>query len=186
MAFLDLKKNHGNELERARDLFYAMWVPDLFMERVEAKGTWTLMCPNECPGLCDTWGDEFKVLYEKYEAEGKGRKTMPAQDLWFAILSSQVETGTPYMLYKDACNRKSNQQNLGTIRSSNLCTEIVEYTCPDEIAVCNLASIALPMFVSDDRTYNHQKLYEVTKVATRNLNKVIDRNFYPHEEARKS
>lgn len=187
MAFLDLKKNHGNELERARDLFYAMWVPDLFMERVEAKGTWTLMCPNECPGLCDTWGDEFKVLYEKYEAEGKGRKTMPAQDLWFAILSSQVETGTPYMLYKDSCNRKSNQQNLGTIRSSNLCTEILEYTAPDEVAVCNLASVNLAAMVKDvSKSYDFQRLYEVTKSVTRNLNKVVDINYYPIEEAKNS
>ena len=139
--FLDLKKNHGNELERARDLFYAMWISDLFMKRVESSGSWSLFCPNECPGLDSSWGPDFEALYEKYEKEGKARRTLPAQELWFAILSSQVETGTPYMLYKDACNGKSNQQNLGTIRSSNLCTEIVEYTAPDEVAVCNLASI---------------------------------------------
>ena len=185
--FLDLKKNHGNEMERARDLFYAMWIPDLFMRRVESNGTWSLFCPNECPGLHEVWGDEFDALYAKYEAEGNARRTVPAQDLWFAILASQVETGTPYMLYKDACNRKSNQQNLGTIKSSNLCTEILEYTSPEEIAVCNLASINLSAFVNDaDRTYDFQKLYEVTKVVIKNLDKVIDVNFYPVEEARTS
>jgi ribonucleotide reductase alpha subunit len=187
MEFLDLKKNHGNELERARDLFYAMWIPDLFMKRVEKNGTWSLFCPNECPGLPDVWGEEFEALYEKYESEGKARRTMPAQDLWFAILSSQVETGTPYMLYKDACNGKSNQQNLGTIKSSNLCTEIVEYTSPDEIAVCNLASVNLAAFIDEsNRSYDFNKLYEVTKVVTKNLNRVIDVNFYPVEEARNS
>ena len=148
--FLDLKKNHGKEEQRARDLFYALWVPDLFMKRVEADGEWTLMCPNECPGLADTWGPEFEALYEKYEAEGKGRKTIKAQELWFKVVESQIETGVPYMLYKDAANGKSNQQNLGTIRSSNLCTEIIEYTAKDEVAVCNLASVALPKFVSED------------------------------------
>ena len=178
MEFLDLKKNHGNELERARDLFYAMWVSDLFMKRVETAGNWSLFCPNEAPGLADCWGEEHEALYERYEAEGKDRKTMPAQDLWFAIMSSQVETGTPYMLYKDACNRKSNQQNLGTIKSSNLCTEVVEYTAPDEVAVCNLASVNLAAFVvigpNGTKTYDFQHLYEVTKVVTKNLNKVID------------
>ena len=164
-SFLDLKKNHGNELERARDLFYAMWIPDLFMERVQAGGDWTLMCPNECPGLCDVHGAEFKVLYEKYESEGKGRKTMKAEKVWFAILQSQVETGTPYMLYKDAANAKSNQQNLGTIRSSNLCTEILEYTSPDEVAVCNLASLNLSIFVNEEtKAFDFDNLYRVTKV----------------------
>ena len=147
--FLDLKKNHGNELQRARDLFYAMWIPDLFMERVQANGEWSLFCPNEAPGLADCHGAEFKELFERYEREGRARRTIPAQQVWFAILESQVETGTPYMLYKDACNSKSNQQNLGTIRS-NLCTEIVEYTSPDEVAVCNLASINLTAMVTDD------------------------------------
>ena len=210
-AFLDLKKNHGNELERARDLFYALWIPDLFMERVEADGEWSLFCPNECPGLADCWGAEFKALFEKYEKGGKARKTFKAQKLWYAILQSQVETGTPYMLFKDAANSKSNQQNLGCIKSSNLCTEIIEYTAPDEVAVCNLASLNLSNFVkteaeeaaqSDDpadssvpddkRTavggveFDFQRLYEVTKVVTRNLNKVIDINFYPVKEARNS
>jgi ribonucleoside-diphosphate reductase subunit M1 len=185
--FLDLKKNHGNEMERARDLFYAMWIPDLFMRRVESNGTWSLFCPNECPGLHEVWGEEFDALYERYEREGNCRRTVPAQELWFAMLASQVETGTPYMLYKDACNRKSNQQNLGTIKSSNLCTEIVEYTSPDEVAVCNLASVNLAAFVNDaDKTYDFQKLYEVTKVVSKNLDKVIDVNFYPIEEARTS
>ena len=183
--FLDLKKNHGKEEQRARDLFYALWIPDLFMKRVEADGEWTLMCPNECPGLADTHSEEFEALYTKYEAEGKGRKTVKAQDLWFKILESQIETGTPYMLYKDNANRKSNQQNLGTIRSSNLCTEIIEYTAPDEVAVCNLASIALPKFV-DDGTFDHNKLFEVAYQVTRNLNRVIDRNYYPIPEARNS
>jgi len=184
--FLDLRKNHGKEEQRARDLFYALWTPDLFMKRVEENGDWTLMCPNECPGLADSWGPEFEALYTKYEAEGKGRKTMKAQDLWFKILESQVETGTPYILYKDAANGKSNQQNLGTIRSSNLCTEIIEYTSPDEVAVCNLASIAVPKFVKEDRTFDHDKLFEVTYRVTRNLNRVIDRNYYPIPEARNS
>jgi ribonucleoside-diphosphate reductase alpha chain len=184
--FLDLKKNHGKEEQRARDLFYALWVPDLFMKRVEADGEWTLMCPNECPGLADTWGPEFEALYEKYEAEGKGRKTIKAQELWFKIVESQIETGVPYMLYKDAANGKSNQQNLGTIRSSNLCTEIIEYTAKDEVAVCNLASIALPKFVNEDLSFDHDKLFEVTYQVTKNLNRVIDRNFYPIVEARNS
>jgi len=183
--FLDLRKNHGKEEMRARDLFYAMWTPDLFMERVEANGEWTLMCPNECPGLADAYGDKFKELYEKYESEGKGRKTIKARELWEKIVESQIETGTPYMLYKDACNEKSNQKNLGTIRSSNLCTEIIEYTAPDEVAVCNLASIALPMFVADG-AFDHQKLYDVTYKVTKNLNVVIDRNYYPVPEARNS
>ena len=183
--FLDLRKNHGKEEMRARDLFYAMWTPDLFMERVEANGEWTLMCPNECPGLADAYGDKFRALYEKYEAEGKGRKTIKARELWEKIVESQIETGTPYMLYKDACNEKSNQKNLGTIRSSNLCTEIIEYTAPDEVAVCNLASIALPMFV-DNGKFDHDKLYEVTYKVTKNLNVVIDRNYYPVPEARNS
>ncbi len=184
--FLELRKNHGKEEQRARDLFYALWTPDLFMKRVEENGDWTLMCPNECPGLTDSWGEEFEALYTKYEAEGKGRKTIKAQDLWFKILESQIETGTPYMLYKDAANGKSNQQNLGTIRSSNLCTEIIEYTAPDEVAVCNLASIAVPKFVKEDRTFDHDKLFEVTYRVTRNLNRVIDRNYYPIPEARNS
>ena len=183
--FLDLRKNHGKEEMRARDLFYAMWTPDLFMERVEANGEWTLMCPNECPGLADAYGDKFRELYEKYEADGKGRKTIKARELWEKIVESQIETGTPYMLYKDACNEKSNQKNLGTIRSSNLCTEIIEYTAPDEVAVCNLASIALPMFVENGK-FDHDKLYEVTYKVTKNLNVVIDRNYYPVPEARNS
>jgi ribonucleoside-diphosphate reductase alpha subunit len=186
-AFLDLKKNHGAEEERARDLFYALWVPDLFMKRVEADGSWSLFCPNEAPGLADVWGDEFERMYTEYERAGKARKTMPARTLWEKILESQTETGTPYMLYKDACNRKSNQQNLGTIRCSNLCTEIVEFTSPQEVAVCNLASISLPMFVNEkERTYDFQRLFEITQVVTRNLNKVIDINYYPVAEARYS
>jgi ribonucleoside-diphosphate reductase alpha chain len=183
--FLELKKNHGKEEQRARDLFYALWIPDLFMKRVEENGDWTLMCPKECPGLSDTTGAEFEALYTKYEQEGKGRKTMPAQDLWFKILESQIETGTPYMLYKDAANSKSNQQNLGTIKSSNLCTEIIEYTAKDEIAVCNLASIALPKFVKDG-SFDHEKLFKVAYRVTKNLNRVIDRNYYPVAEARNS
>lgn len=184
--FLDLKKNHGKEEQRARDLFYALWIPDLFMKRVKENGNWTLMCPHECPGLSDTHSAEFEALYTKYETEGKGRKTIKAQDLWFKILESQIETGTPYMLYKDAANAKSNQQNLGTIKSSNLCTEIMEYTAPDEVAVCNLASLALPKYVNDDKSFDHQKLFEVTYQATLNLNKIIDGNYYPVEEARNS
>lgn len=184
--FLDLKKNHGKEESRARDLFYAMWIPDLFMKRVEANGDWSLFCPNEAPGLYDCWGDEFEQLYTRYEQEDRARKTIKAQDLWFAILESQIETGTPYILYKDAANRKSNQQNLGTIRSSNLCTEIMEYTSKDEVAVCNLASIALPRFVTADKTFDHQRLYDITYIVTKNLNKVIDINYYPVPEARNS
>ncbi len=184
--FLDLKKNHGKEEQRARDLFYALWVPDLFMKRVKENGDWTLMCPHECKGLSDVHGVEFETLYTKYESEGKGRKTIKAQDLWFKILESQIETGTPYMLYKDAANGKSNQQNLGTIKSSNLCTEIIEYTAPDEVAVCNLASLALPKYVSEDKTFDHDRLFEVTYQATLNLNRIIDGNFYPVEEARNS
>jgi len=184
--FLDLKKNHGKEEMRARDLFYAMWIPDLFMERVEKNEEWTLMCPNECPGLFDCHGKEFEDLYTKYESEGRGRRTVKAREVWAKIMESQIETGTPYMLYKDAANLKSNQQNLGTIRSSNLCTEILEYTSPDEVAVCNLASIALPMFVTEDGTFDHDKLFDVTYKVTKNLNKVIDRNYYPVVEARNS
>lgn len=183
--FLDLKKNHGKEELRARDLFYALWIPDLFMERVKTDGEWTLMDPSECPGLFDVHSEEFNALYEKYESEGKGRKTIKARELWSKIMESQIETGTPYMLYKDAANSKSNQQNLGTIRSSNLCTEIIEYTSEDEVAVCNLASLALPMFVEGDK-FDHQKLYEVTYKVTKNLNRIIDRNYYPVPEARNS
>ena len=184
--FLQLKKNHGKEELRARDLFYAMWIPDLFMKRVESNSDWSLFSPDEAKDLHETYGEEFEKLYEKFEKEGKARKTVKAQDLWFEILEAQIETGNPYILYKDACNIKSNQKNLGTIKSSNLCTEIVEYTSPDEVAVCNLASIALNKFVKDDMTYDHKKLYEITKVITKNLNKVIDVNYYPVEEARNS
>lgn len=188
--FLDLKKNHGKDELRARDLFYAVWVSDLFMKRVEANEEWSLFCPHEAPGLGDCHGEEFERLYEKYEKEGRARETIKAQELWFEILESQIETGTPYILYKDAANGKSNQKNLGTIKSSNLCTEIMEYTSPDEVAVCNLASLALPKFVSTGKDgkkhFDHQKLYEVTKVVTKNLNKVIDVNYYPVPEARKS
>jgi ribonucleoside-diphosphate reductase alpha chain len=184
-AFLELKKNHGKEEMRARDLFYAMWLSDLFMKRVEENTTWTLMCPNECPGLYSCHGEEFEKLYTKYEREGKGRKTIKARELWDKILESQIETGTPYMLYKDSANRKSNQKNLGTIRSSNLCTEIMEYTSEDEVAVCNLASIALPMFIKDG-TFDHKELFRVTKTVTKNLNRVIDRNYYPVIEAENS
>uniref|UniRef100_A0A060T162 Ribonucleoside-diphosphate reductase n=1 Tax=Blastobotrys adeninivorans TaxID=409370 RepID=A0A060T162_BLAAD len=187
--FIDLRKNHGKEEVRARDIFMALWIPDLFMERVKNNGDWTLMCPNECPGLDDVYGEEFKALYEKYESEGRGRKTIKAQKLWYAILEAQTETGNPFMLYKDACNRKSNQKNLGTIKSSNLCCEIVEYSSPDEVAVCNLASIALPTFVQtqdDGVYYDFNKLHEVAKVVTKNLNSIIDRNYYPVPEARRS
>ena len=183
--FLDLKKNHGKEEMRARDLFYAMWTSDLFMKRVENDAEWTLMCPNECPGLYDCHGEEFEELYTSYEKQGKGRKTIRARELWEKILESQIETGTPYMLYKDSANRKSNQKNLGTIRSSNLCTEIMEYTSPDEVAVCNLASIALPMFIKDG-AFDHDELFRVTKRVTKNLNRVIDRNYYPVIEAENS
>jgi ribonucleoside-diphosphate reductase alpha chain len=183
--FLDLRKNHGKDEMRARDLFYALWVPDLFMQRVEAGGDWSLFCPHEAPGLPETWGAEFEALYTQYEKEGRARRTVKAQDLWFAILDAQIETGTPYLLYKDSANRKSNQQNLGTIKSSNLCTEVIEYTAPDEVAVCNLASLALPRFVSGGQ-FDHQKLYDVTYEVTKNLNKIIDHNYYPIEEARNS
>jgi ribonucleoside-diphosphate reductase alpha chain len=183
--FLNLKKNHGKEEVRARDLFYALWVCDLFMKRVEEEGDWSLFCPNEAPGLAECWGDEFEALYERYEAEGRQRKTVKAREVWAAILEAQIETGTPYMLYKDACNRKSNQQNLGTIKSSNLCTEIIEYTDENEVAVCNLASIALPRFVIDGK-FDHQKLFDVTYQITKNLNRIIDNNYYPVPEAERS
>ena len=185
-AFLEMRKNHGDEEARARDLFYALWIPDLFMERVELNKEWTLMCPDECPGLSDLYGKEFETLYTKYENENKGKKTVNARDLWFKILDSQMETGTPYLLYKDACNSKSNQQNLGTIKSSNLCTEIVEYSDETESAVCNLASIALNSFVNQDKTYNFDELYKVTSIVTYNLNKIIDLNYYPTEKTKKS
>ena len=185
--FLQLRKNHGKEEQRARDLFYALWINDLFMQRVENNKDWTLMCPNECPGLSDCWGEEFEKLYTKYEEEGKGRKSIKAQKLWGAIIESQIETGTPYMLYKDACNRKSNQQNLGTIKSSNLCTEIIEYTSPDEVAVCNLASISLSKFANEEtKEFDYESLERVAKVVTKNLNKIIDLNYYPVIEAKNS
>jgi len=186
-SFLDLKKNFGSEEERARDLFYALWVSDLFMKKVENDEDWYLMCPNECPGLADSFGEKFETLYQSYVEEGKYRKKIKSRQLWAKILSAQMETGTPYMLYKDACNRKSNQKNLGTIRSSNLCCEIIEFSSPEEVAVCNLASVALPKFLDETLTkFDHQALYKVVKVVTRNLNKVIDVNFYPIEEARRS
>ncbi|MHB9148047.1 MAG: ribonucleoside-diphosphate reductase subunit alpha, partial [Candidatus Amoebophilus sp.] len=184
--FLDLRKNHGKEELRARDLFYALWIPDLFMQRVENNEEWSLFCPNESPGLADCYGEEFERLYKKYEREGKARKSVKAQELWFAILEAQIETGMPFMLYKDSANRKSNQQNLGTIKSSNLCTEIIEYTSPEEVAVCNLASIALPKFINQAGKFDHQKLYEITYVITKNLNKIIEINHYPVPEARTS
>jgi ribonucleoside-diphosphate reductase alpha chain len=187
LAFLDLKKNHGKEELRARDLFYALWTPDLFMERVEQNANWSFFCPNECPGLQDAYGADFKALYEKYEAAGLARETLPARTVWDKVVESQIETGTPYMLYKDAANEKSNQKNLGTIRSSNLCTEIMEYTAKDEVAVCNLASIALNKYVDlENNSFNHQLLYDVTYHATGNLNRVIDVNYYPVPEARNS
>ncbi|RJU96608.1 MAG: ribonucleoside-diphosphate reductase subunit alpha [Candidatus Poseidoniales archaeon] len=187
LAFLDLKKNHGKEELRARDLFYALWTPDLFMQRVEENANWSFFCPNECPGLQDAYGAEFKALYEKYEAAGLARETLPARTVWDKVVESQIETGTPYMLYKDAANEKSNQKNLGTIRSSNLCTEIMEYTAKDEVAVCNLASIALNKYVdTENNSFNHQLLYDVTYHATGNLNRVIDVNYYPVPEARNS
>ena len=187
LAFLDLRKNHGKEELRARDLFYALWTPDLFMERVEQNADWSFFCPNECPGLQDAYGEDFKKLYESYESQGLARETIPARTVWDKIVESQIETGTPYMLYKDAANTKSNQKNLGTIRSSNLCTEIMEYTAKDEVAVCNLASIALPKFVNEEKgEFDHQLLYDVTYHATGNLNRVIDVNYYPVEEARNS
>lgn len=185
--FLDIRKNHGKEEMRARDLFTALWIPDLFMKRVEEEGDWSLMCPNECPGLSDCHSEAFEKLYMQYESEGKFRRQIKARDLWAAIIEAQIETGNPYMLFKDAANSKSNQQNLGTIKSSNLCTEIIEYTSKDEVAVCNLASIALPRFVDEKTgTFDHNKLFEITYVATQNLNKIIDRNYYPIPEARNS
>jgi ribonucleotide reductase alpha subunit len=184
--FLDLKKNHGDEEMRARDLFYALWIPDLFMQRVKENGDWTLMCPDECPGLSDVYGEKFVELYMKYESENRGRKTVKARDLWFKIMDSQMETGTPYILYKDAANEKSNQKNLGTIKSSNLCTEIMEYSDDKETAVCNLASVSLSSFVKKDKTFDYDKLHEVSKIVTDNLNKVIDINFYPTEKTKTS
>ena len=187
IQFLDLRKNHGKEELRARDLFYALWTPDLFMERVEQNADWSFFCPNECPGLQDAYGEEFKQLYESYEAQGLARETVPARTVWDKVVEAQIETGTPYMLYKDSANNKSNQKNLGTIRSSNLCTEIMEYTAKDEVAVCNLASIALPRFVNrETKQFDFQKLYDVTYHVTGNLNRVIDVNYYPVEEARNS
>jgi ribonucleoside-diphosphate reductase alpha chain len=184
--FLDLRKNHGKEEMRARDLFPALWVSDLFMKRVEENGQWSLFCPHEAKGLEELYGAAFEAKYEQYEQEGKARKTIPARELWNAILEAQIETGTPYILYKDAANEKSNQKNLGTIKCSNLCTEIIEYTAPDEVAVCNLASISLPRFVVDGKKFDFQKLYEISKIVTRNLNKVIDGNYYPLPEAENS
>jgi ribonucleoside-diphosphate reductase alpha subunit len=187
MEFLELRLNQGDEEARCRDLFSALWIPDLFMKRVEEGGQWSLFCPDKAPGLSDAVGEEFEALYTKYEEEGRANATVPAAEVWKAILKSQTETGTPYMLYKDACNQKSNQKNLGTIKSSNLCTEILEYTDKDETSVCNLASIALPKYVNEEtRSFDYQKLHEITKIVTKNLNRVIDRNFYPVETARKS
>lgn len=186
LDFLELRKNHGDEETKARDLFYALWVPDLFMKRVKENGSWSLFCPDQCPGLAEVYGAEFEALYTKYEREGKARKTMEARKLFFAVLESQMETGTPYMLYKDAANEKSNQKNLGTIKSSNLCTEIIEYSDKDETAVCNLASLSLSSFVRDDKTFDYEKLVDVSRVVTRNLNKVIDVNFYPTEKTKTS
>ena len=189
-AFLEMRKNHGEEDLRARDLFYALWTPDLFMERVKNGAEWTLMCPDECPGLSEVFGDEFKELYEKYEREGKGRKTMKARDLWFQVLDAQMETGTPYLLYKDSVNKKSNQANLGTIKSSNLCCEITEYSNSEETAVCNLASIALPAFIKtgddDSVKFDFEQLHKSYKVVTNNLNNIIDVNFYPTDKTRRS
>lgn len=184
-SFLRLKLNTGNEDERARDLFYGLWIPDMFMQRVEDDMEWSLMDPNECPGLSDSWGEEFETLYKKYETQGKARKSVPAKKLWQMILDAQIQTGTPYLCYKDAANRKSNQQNLGTIKSSNLCTEIIEYTSPDETAVCNLGSLALSRFV-EGQTFNFDRLRKYTRILTRNLNKVIDINFYPTEKCERS
>lgn len=182
--FLELKKNHGKEEQRARDLFYAMWTPELFIKRVIEDGSWSLFCPNEARGLSDVWGDEFEALYERYEHEGKFRKQVRAQELWFAIMESQIETGTPYLLNKDECNRSSNHQHLGTIKSSNLCTEIVQYTAPDEIAVCNLASLILDSYIKEDGSYDHDALCNASKILTRNLNKIIDKNHYPLPETK--
>jgi ribonucleoside-diphosphate reductase alpha chain len=192
LMFLQMRKNHGDEELKARDLFYALWIPDLFMERVKSNGDWTLMCPDECPGLSDIYGMDFVVLYEKYEKEGKGRETIKARDIWLQILDAQMETGTPYLLYKDAANLKSNQKNIGTIKSSNLCTEIIQYSDDKETAVCNLASIALPTFISSssssnsDPVFDYVKLYEVTKIVTENLNKIIDINYYPTTKTKTS
>jgi ribonucleoside-diphosphate reductase alpha chain len=186
MEFMNLKKNHGKDELRARDLFYALWIPDLFMKRVENNEDWSLFSPSEAPGLAEVYGEEFEILYQRYESEGRARKVIKAQDLWFEIIEAQIETGVPYMLYKDACNKKSNQKNLGTIKSSNLCTEIIEYSSPDEIAVCNLASISLPRFVTDDKKFDHQRLYDITYVVTKNLNRIIDINYYPVPEAKRS
>lgn len=183
--FLQMRKNHGDEELKARDLFYALWIPDLFMERVKENGKWTLMCPDECPGLSDVYGEEFNLLYGLYEESGKGRITMNARDLWYKIMDAQMETGTPYLLYKDACNRKSNQQNVGTIKSSNLCSEIVQYSDSKETAVCNLASIGLPTFIQNG-VFDYEMLHKVTKVVTKNLNKIIDVNYYPTEKTRRS
>jgi ribonucleoside-diphosphate reductase alpha subunit len=184
--FLQMRKNHGDEELKARDLFYAMWIPDLFMERVKVNGKWTLMCPDECPGLADVYGDDFAALYTKYETEGKGRRSVNARDVWFQILDAQMETGTPYILYKDACNKKSNQKNLGTIKSSNLCTEVIQYSDENETAVCNLASIALPPFIKADGTFDYVELHKVTKIVIYNLNRVIDVNYYPIPKTRTS
>ena len=184
--FLQMRKNHGDEEMKARDLFYALWIPDLFMKRVKENGKWTLMCPDECPGLSELYGEKFEALYEKYEKENRGKKSVNAREIWFKILDSQIETGTPYMLYKDAANKKSNQQNLGTIKSSNLCTEIIEFSNENETAVCNLASIGLSRFVNSDKTFDYDLLHKITKVVTENLNKVIDINFYPTEKTRRS
>ena len=184
--FLQMRKNHGDEELKARDLFYAVWIPDLFMERIKVNGKWTLMCPDECPGLADVYGDEFVALYTKYETDGKGRMTVNARDLWFQILDAQMETGTPYILFKDACNKKSNQKNIGTIKSSNLCTEIVQYSDENETSVCNLASIALPAFVSADGVMDYEELHKVTKIVTNNLNRVIDVNYYPTPKTQRS
>jgi len=184
--FLEMRKNHGDEEMKARDLFYALWIPDLFMERVKTNGDWTLMCPDQCPGLHDCYGEKFVELYTSYESQGRGKKTIKARELWFKIMDSQMETGTPYILYKDAANNKSNQKNLGTIKSSNLCTEIIEYSDSKETAVCNLASIGLSMYINDDKTFNYDKLHEVTKVVANNLNKIIDINFYPTDKTKRS
>jgi ribonucleoside-diphosphate reductase alpha subunit len=188
-VFLDMRKNHGDEELKARDLFYALWMPDLFMQRVKDGKTWTLMCPDECPGLSDVYGDEFVELYEKYERDGRGRATMDARKLWFKVLDAQMETGTPYIVYKDAVNKKTNQKNVGVIKSSNLCSEITEYSDKDETAVCNLASIGLPAFINDTETgavFDFEKLHQVSKVVTGNLNKIIDVNYYPTEKTHRS
>ena len=187
MEFLELRLNQGDEEARCRDLFTALWIPDLFMKRVEQGGNWSLFCPNKAPGLSDVYGDDFEELYLKYEQEGIANRVLPAAEIWKSIIKSQSETGTPYMLFKDSCNRKSNQKNLGTIKSSNLCSEIIEYSNKDETAVCNLASISLPSCVdTKSKTFDYGKLHAITKLITRNLNKVIDRNFYPTENTKRS